>query len=151
MKIGSIVNNKIEFQKIQKPKSSVQVVPENDEKLTTALDTLANQNRMTVFSLNSGLMPLELTQEEIDRRKKELGNIKNAHGKCLFNNSTIDEIVHLDQNSYQRALELANIKKLEKGMEDIQKELKLTKKNKKIHQAYNFNEGSKGSIVNLEE
>ena len=50
-----------------------------------------------------------------------------------------------------RELELANIKKLEKGMEDIQKELKLTKKTKRIHQADNVSEGSKGSIVNLEE
>ncbi len=50
-----------------------------------------------------------------------------------------------------RELELANIKKLEKGMEDVQKELKINNKTKKIHQAYSYNTDSKGSIVNLQE
>ncbi len=50
-----------------------------------------------------------------------------------------------------RELELANIKKLEKGMEDVQNELKVNHKTKKIQQAYNYNTHSKGSIVNLQE
>lgn len=50
-----------------------------------------------------------------------------------------------------RKLELANIKKLEKGMEDVQNELKVNHKTKKIQQAYNYNTHSKGSIVNLQE
>ncbi len=50
-----------------------------------------------------------------------------------------------------RELELANIKKLEKGMEDVQKELKINQKTKKIQNAYQINPDSKGSIVNLQE
>ena len=110
MKISNIVNNKIKFQKTLKPKPLAQTTPNNDKELKASLDTLANQNKAMISSINTGFIPKELTQEEIERRKKELKNIKNTHGKCLFNNSIINEIARLDQDSYKRVLELANIK-----------------------------------------
>ena len=45
-----------------------------------------------------------------------------------------------------RELELSNIKYLEKGMENVQTELKKTHKTQKIQQAYDFSEDYKGSI-----
>lgn len=50
-----------------------------------------------------------------------------------------------------RNLEMENIKKLEKGKEEILVELKKTQKNKKIQQAYDFSINESGNIVNLEE
>ena len=47
--------------------------------------------------------------------------------------------------------EMTNIKLLEEGMENVQKELKLSQKNEKIQQAYDFDENQKGSIVNYME
>ena len=46
---------------------------------------------------------------------------------------------------------MTNIKLLEEGMENVQKELKLSQKNEKIQQAYDFDENQKGSIVNYME
>lgn len=50
-----------------------------------------------------------------------------------------------------RTLELENIKILEQGMIEVQKELKRTQRNEKIQQAYDFNEDATGSIVNISE
>ncbi len=50
-----------------------------------------------------------------------------------------------------RTLEMQNIKKLEKGMENIKKELKKTQKSQKIQQAYDFPDNQKGSIINIQE
>ncbi len=47
--------------------------------------------------------------------------------------------------------EMTNIKLLQEGMENVQKELKLSQKNEKIQQAYDFDENQKGSIVNYME
>jgi hypothetical protein len=50
-----------------------------------------------------------------------------------------------------RELELANIKKLEKGMDEIQRELKLSQKSQKLQQAYNGGTDDYGSIINTAE
>lgn len=68
---------------------------------------------------------LELTPVQ----KKELDNI-------------LDEI---------RTLETENIKLLTKNMTEVKKELKTTQKSEKLQHAYDFDESSKGSIVNIEE
>ena len=50
-----------------------------------------------------------------------------------------------------RDLELMNMKKVEKGMDDIQRELKLSQKSQKLHQAYDGTENDSGNILNVEE
>lgn len=50
-----------------------------------------------------------------------------------------------------RDLEMKNIRKLEKGMVDVQKELKQAQANQKIQNAYDADVDAKGSIVNLQE
>ncbi len=50
-----------------------------------------------------------------------------------------------------RALELQNIKKLEKGMTEVQAELKKSQQSQKFQQAYETDEDYKGSIVNIQE
>jgi len=50
-----------------------------------------------------------------------------------------------------RTLELKNIKKIEKNMEEVQAELTLSQKTQKIQNAYDTNENLQGSIVNVEE
>ena len=50
-----------------------------------------------------------------------------------------------------RTLELKNIKKLEKGMAEIQTELAMSQKSKKLQNAYEGTEGTKGTILNVEE
>lgn len=51
-----------------------------------------------------------------------------------------------------RDLEMGNIKKLEKGMQEVQQELVKTQKSQKLQNAYSSgNEDSQGSIVNIEE
>lgn len=50
-----------------------------------------------------------------------------------------------------RELELINIKKLEKGMDEIQRELKRTQQSQKFQQAYDNFDTQKGSIINIEE
>ena len=57
-------------------------------------------------------------------------------------NAILDEI---------KTSEMANIKLLEAGMLNVQKELKLSQKNEKIQQAYDFDEAQKGSIINYVE
>lgn len=49
-----------------------------------------------------------------------------------------------------RTLEMQNIKKLEKGMQELQLELKKSQKSQKIQNAYDLSEQS-GSIVNIQE
>lgn len=50
-----------------------------------------------------------------------------------------------------RTLELQNIKKLEKGMAEVQSELAKSQKSQKIQNAYENNENARGSIINVEE
>lgn len=50
-----------------------------------------------------------------------------------------------------RNLEMQNIKKLEKGMDEIQLELKKSQKVQKIQKAYDLNNNISGSIVNIKE
>lgn len=50
-----------------------------------------------------------------------------------------------------RELELSNIRMLSQGMVEVQQELKRSQQAEKIQQAYDFDEGQKGSIVNIEE
>ena len=50
-----------------------------------------------------------------------------------------------------RDIEMNNIKKIEKGMQEIQQELVKTQKTEKIKNAYGENMNTQGSIVNLEE
>jgi len=50
-----------------------------------------------------------------------------------------------------RGLELENIKILQTGMEEVQKELKKTQQTEKIHQAYDFDENQMGSLINYSE
>lgn len=50
-----------------------------------------------------------------------------------------------------RDSEMNNIKKLEKGMESVQIELKKTQKSKKLQQAYEISQTQNGSILNIQE
>ena len=50
-----------------------------------------------------------------------------------------------------RTLEMNNIKSLEINLDKVQQELKLTQQNEKIQQAYDFDENTKGSIINISE
>ena len=50
-----------------------------------------------------------------------------------------------------RSLELKNMKSLEKGMNEIQRELKKTQQSQKFQQAYQGNADTAGSIANFEE
>ena len=47
--------------------------------------------------------------------------------------------------------ELKNIKQLEKGMKEVQRELKKTQQSQKFQQAYDTQADASGSIVNYEE
>ena len=57
-------------------------------------------------------------------------------------NSLLDEL---------KELELNNIRLLSQSMVELQHEIKIQQKNEKIHQAYDFNETQKGSILNIQE
>ncbi|MBQ4115393.1 flagellar protein FliT [bacterium] len=50
-----------------------------------------------------------------------------------------------------RTLELENIKILSEKMEDVKRALQTTQKNEKLQQAYDFDDGKTGSIINIEE
>ena len=50
-----------------------------------------------------------------------------------------------------RELELDNIRTLSQRMVEVQEELRITHKNEKIQQAYEFDETLKGNIINVEE
>ena len=50
-----------------------------------------------------------------------------------------------------RNSEMANIKKLQKSMENVQMEIKKTQKSKKIQQAYDMSQTQRGSIINIQE
>ena len=64
--------------------------------------------------------------------------------KCMRKllNNLLDEL---------RALEMENINMLTRGMDSIQRELKIAQQNEKIQQAYEFDENQKGSIINYTE
>lgn len=87
--------------------------------------TMIKSREQLFLSCKCILKYLELTPVQ----QKELDNI-------------LDEI---------RTLETQNMKKLEKGMENIKAELKKTQKSQKIQRAYEFNTDQKGSIVNIQE
>ena len=50
-----------------------------------------------------------------------------------------------------RELEKSNISMLQEGMKQVQMELKRAQQMEKIQQAYDFNEGQRGSIVNYSD
>ena len=50
-----------------------------------------------------------------------------------------------------RTLEILNIKKLEKSMENVQAELKKTQQSQKLRNTYEVNTDNTGNIVNYEE
>lgn len=50
-----------------------------------------------------------------------------------------------------RDLEMKNIKKLEKGMSEVQAELKKSQQSQKFQQAYDSNVDNQGSILNIQE
>ena len=50
-----------------------------------------------------------------------------------------------------RTIELQNIKKLEKGMEEVQAELRKSQQSQKFQHAYETDEDYKGSIINVQE
>ena len=50
-----------------------------------------------------------------------------------------------------KTLEMQNIKLLEKSMDAVKAELKTSIKNEKLHQAYDFDENIRGTIVNYSE
>lgn len=50
-----------------------------------------------------------------------------------------------------RTLEMQNIKTLEKGMEAIKSELKVTQKSQKLQQAYDLGTENSGNIVNYHQ
>lgn len=47
-----------------------------------------------------------------------------------------------------RTMEMENINLLSRGMEGVQRELKVAQQTEKFQQAYEFNENQKGSIIN---
>lgn len=50
-----------------------------------------------------------------------------------------------------RTLEITNIKMLEKGMEEVQTELKRTQQSQKLRQAYDIGAENSGNIVNYHQ
>lgn len=57
-------------------------------------------------------------------------------------NKIIDEL---------RELELENIRYLSQSMVELQQEIRISQKNEKIQQAYDFDENNKGNIINITE
>lgn len=57
-------------------------------------------------------------------------------------NKIIDEL---------RELELDNIRYLSQSMVELQQEIRISQKNEKIQQAYDFDENNKGNIINITE
>ena len=95
----------------------------DNEDFDSAITMIKNREQL-FLSCKCMLKYLELTPVE----QKELDTI-------------LDEI---------RTLEMQNIKKLEKGMQELQLELKKSQKSQKIQNAYDISEQS-GSIVNIQE
>ena len=95
----------------------------DNEDFDSAITMIKNREQL-FLSCKCMLKYLELTPVE----QKELDTI-------------LDEI---------RTLEMQNIKKLEKGMQELQSELKKSQKSQKIQNAYDISEQS-GSIVNIQE
>lgn len=88
-------------------KPSIQIKRYDPEKLISDLDTLAIQNKQSISSLNESSKP---TKEEIERRKKELTNIKNLYGQNVIDFDVADFLSQSDDETYDLILQLANIK-----------------------------------------
>ncbi len=74
--------------------------------------------------------------------------------KCMRNYLELTPVQEKELNALLdelRTIELENIKMLEKGKLEIQKELQRTQQNEKIQQAYDFDENKSGNIINIEE
>ena len=88
-------------------KPSIQIKRYDPEKLISDLDTLAIQNKQSISSLDENSKP---TKEEIERRKKELTNIKNLYGQNVIDFDVADFLSQSDDETYDLILQLANIK-----------------------------------------
>lgn len=74
--------------------------------------------------------------------------------KCILKYLELTPVQEKELNAMLDELrnsEIANIKKLEKGMTELQSELQKYQKSQKLQQAYDIKEDNKGSIVNYEE
>ena len=74
--------------------------------------------------------------------------------KCMRNYLELTPVQEKELNTVLdelRLMELENIRMLERGMAQVQKELKQVQKNEKIQQAYDFGENQSGNIINFEE
>ncbi|MCM1003719.1 MAG: hypothetical protein NC408_05185 [Candidatus Gastranaerophilales bacterium] len=74
--------------------------------------------------------------------------------KCMRNYLELTPVQEKELNTLLdelRLMELENIRILERGMAEVQKELKRTQQNEKIQQAYDFDENQSGNIINYEE
>ena len=85
----------------------------------------------------------------IKSREKIFLNCKSMRRYLELNPTQQKEVDKLVEEI--RTLELKNIKKIEKNMREVQKELTVSQKSQKIQNAYDKNEGAQGSIVNVEE
>ena len=85
----------------------------------------------------------------IKSREKVFLNCKSMRRYLELNPTQQKEVEKLVEEI--RTLELKNIKKIEKNMREVQKELTVSQKSQKIQNAYEKNEGAQGSIVNVEE
>ena len=85
----------------------------------------------------------------IKSREKIFLNCKSMRRYLELNPTQQKEVDKLVEEI--RTLELKNIKKIEKNMREVQKELTVSQKSQKIQNAYEKNEGAQGSIVNVEE
>ena len=74
--------------------------------------------------------------------------------KCIRNYLELTPVQEKELNNLLdelRLMELENIRMIERGMMEVQKELKRVQKNEKIQQAYDFDENQSGNIANFEE
>lgn len=74
--------------------------------------------------------------------------------KCILKYLELTPVQEKELNTMLEELrnsEIANIKKLERGMAEVQTELQKHQKSQKLHKAYDIKEDAKGSIVNYEE
>ena len=74
--------------------------------------------------------------------------------KCILKYLELTPVQEKELNTMLdelRTSEITNIKKIENGMGELQKELQKYQKSQKLHQAYDLQENNKGSIVNYEE
>ena len=74
--------------------------------------------------------------------------------KCIRNYLELTPVQQKELDSLLdelRSMELSNIKKLEKGMQEVQLEIKQTQQNQKIQQMYDSDGEQSGSIINIQE